>query len=280
MAAAKRRPRVADRDAVPRTRGELRDLAKELGLARLPGAVEPPVEVAAAAEGDNAFHIAPPKPACTCMKRALSGRAFMAVHCKMHSKSVKGSHPRAHTTKGDGGYAATAGAAVARRLDEYEVPSIAPPSRIPAHAISRSLCDEMIDKYTLFLQQAEPWTPEMAEVFTRRSTLFGILRKWEHSRRDALKAAVLDETYVPGLYRLGVALYHIGRYDEAAAAFAKARKFEPDNPDLRHAFDMAMRQTRTRKHRRKLPPVALPATPLASREARPTSTDGGGALGS
>lgn len=245
------------------SRVELHGLAESMGLVNSPEpAATGGAGGAVAALDATAFHIAPPRPECTCMRRALQGRAFIAVHCKMHSSRVKGYHPRpAGGPQRLAPARAPAAQAVARRFGEFEIAAVESPARVGSHAISRTLCDEMVEKYTLFLQHSEPWTPEMAEVFTRRSTLFALLRKWEYSRRDAAKAVALDETYVPGLYRLGVALYHLRRYDEAAAAFVRGRKFEPDNPDLKHAFEVAMSQARKRLHRRTLPPMPLPVTP-------------------
>lgn len=244
-------------DVVPRTERELRLLADAMGIQRAeagaPKDAEPVFGAEAAAEL-NAMLFSKPlvRPECTCMQRVLDRKAFFEAKCPMHTKAVKGATrmrvkaPRINESS------------VVARLDEFEERKMATSVAVQKTQITRELAHEMLEKYTLFLQQTEPWSRDMAEVFSRRATLFAVLHAHEKARRDALKCTQLDPTYVPGHYRLGMALYAQRKYDQAAEAFLRGLKYSPDNCDLRRGFDTSMAQARMRRNRPGIGGVAPP----------------------
>lgn len=183
---------------------------------------------------------------CTCMPRALKGQMFIGNTCQMHAKQIKGYE--------GGGMKKVRSprlseATMVRRLDEFSEHRVTSSDATPKTVIRRKLVDEMLEKYTLFLQQSEPWSKDLAEVFSRRATLFALIRQYERSRRDALKCIQLDPEYVAGHYRLGLALYAQRQYEAAAEAFVRGLKLSPTSVDLKRGFDMAMDQARSRARR-------------------------------
>ena len=61
---------------------------------------------------------------------------------------------------------------------------------------------------------------------------------------DGIEAERLDPTYVKGIFRKGLALHAMGRYEEAIASLATAQKIEPKNKQIKQALGFAeMRMT-------------------------------------
>eukprot|EP00559_Dactyliosolen_fragilissimus_P008059 CAMPEP_0184869788 /NCGR_PEP_ID=MMETSP0580-20130426/35271_1 /TAXON_ID=1118495 /ORGANISM="Dactyliosolen fragilissimus" /LENGTH=590 /DNA_ID=CAMNT_0027371499 /DNA_START=8 /DNA_END=1780 /DNA_ORIENTATION=+ len=76
-------------------------------------------------------------------------------------------------------------------------------------------------------------------VLSNRSASFLKLGHHEKALEDAIKAERLDPTYVKGIFRKGLALHAMGRYDEAITALAAALKIEPKNKQIKQALQFA-----------------------------------------
>jgi cytochrome c-type biogenesis protein CcmH/NrfG len=57
--------------------------------------------------------------------------------------------------------------------------------------------------------------------------------------KDATEAVRLEPTYVNGVFRKGLALHAMGRYQEAIAPLAAASKIEPKNKQIKQALQFA-----------------------------------------
>ena len=49
----------------------------------------------------------------------------------------------------------------------------------------------------------------------------------------------LDPTYVKGVFRMGLALHAMGRYEEAIGSLARAQELEPKNKQIKQALQFA-----------------------------------------
>ena len=72
----------------------------------------------------------------------------------------------------------------------------------------------------------------------------------EKALDDGIEAERLDPTYVKGIFRRGLALHAMGRYEEAIASLARAQKIEPKNRQIKQALGFAeMRMTQEMRKR-------------------------------
>lgn len=103
--------------------------------------------------------------------------------------------------------------------------------------------------YTLALDKADELpdkdVPGDRQLFPRhivlanRSAAFLKLGDHEKALNDATKAQNLNPTYVKGIFRRGLALHAMGRYQEAIEALAAAYKLEPKNKQIKEALQFA-----------------------------------------
>ncbi|KAL3817546.1 hypothetical protein ACHAXA_003719 [Cyclostephanos tholiformis] len=81
-------------------------------------------------------------------------------------------------------------------------------------------------------------------VLSNRSACFLKLGHHEKALTDGIDAERLDPMYVKGIFRKGLALHAMGRYEEAIASLASAQKIEPKNKQIKQALGFAeMRMT-------------------------------------
>jgi hypothetical protein len=103
--------------------------------------------------------------------------------------------------------------------------------------------------YTLALDKADELpdkdVPGERQLFPRhivlanRSAAFLKLGDHEKALNDASKAQNLNPAYVKGIFRRGLALHAMGRYQEAIEALAAAYKLEPKNKQIKEALQFA-----------------------------------------
>ena len=87
-------------------------------------------------------------------------------------------------------------------------------------------------------------------VLSNRSACFLKLGHHDKALKDGRDAEILDPTYVKGIFRKGLALHAMGRYDEAIASLAAALKIEPKNKQIKQALGFAeMRMTQEMRKR-------------------------------
>ncbi len=87
-------------------------------------------------------------------------------------------------------------------------------------------------------------------VLSNRSACFLKLGHHEKALKDGIDAEGLDPTYVKGIFRKGLALHAMGRYEEAIASLASAQKIEPKNKQIKQAIGFAeMRMTQEMRKR-------------------------------
>ena len=114
--------------------------------------------------------------------------------------------------------------------------------------------------YTLALDKADELPDKDAKgnkqlfprhiVLANRSAAFLKLGDHEKALKDGTMAQQLDPTYVKGIFRRGLALHAMGRYQEAIISLAAAHKIEPKNKQIKEALQFAeMRLTKEMRQR-------------------------------
>lgn len=104
--------------------------------------------------------------------------------------------------------------------------------------------------YTLALDRASelpdasevaPKNPLFARhvVLSNRSACFLKLGEHEKALKDAIDAAKMEPTYIKAIFRQGLALHAMGRYQEAIEQLAAALKLEPKNKQVKQALQFA-----------------------------------------
>jgi len=88
-------------------------------------------------------------------------------------------------------------------------------------------------------------SPKLEQLFPRhivlsnRSACFLKLGHHEKALKDGTDAELLDPTYVKGIFRKGLALHAMGRYQEAIKSLSSAQKLEPKNKQIKQALQFA-----------------------------------------
>ena len=75
--------------------------------------------------------------------------------------------------------------------------------------------------------------------FANRSASFLKMGDFDRALADATRAKEIDPTYVKGIFRKGLALHAMGRYEEAIKVLAEASKLEPKNKQIKQALQFA-----------------------------------------
>lgn len=76
-------------------------------------------------------------------------------------------------------------------------------------------------------------------VLANRSAAFLKLGNHEKALVDGIKAQELDPLYIKGVFRRGLALHAMGKYQEAILVLAEAHKMEPKNKQIKQALQFA-----------------------------------------
>eukprot|EP00048_Salpingoeca_helianthica_P022418 m.18097 g.18097 ORF g.18097 m.18097 type:complete len:585 (-) comp7293_c0_seq1:25-1779(-) len=84
-------------------------------------------------------------------------------------------------------------------------------------------------------------------LFSNRSACFTSLKKYDAALRDAEKTVSLKPDWSKGYSRLGAALHGLRRYQEAAEAYEKGLKIEPDNKALKDGLEQVNKQLKERE---------------------------------
>ena len=67
-----------------------------------------------------------------------------------------------------------------------------------------------------------------------KSLVYSQLGDWDRSRGSAEEAKLIDSTSTKALFRLGVALRSLGRYDESKATLRRAVELDPKDKCVRN----------------------------------------------
>jgi stress-induced-phosphoprotein 1 len=94
-----------------------------------------------------------------------------------------------------------------------------------------------VENYTYAIEME----PKNHIYVTNRSTAYAAMKQWEKSLKDADKAIALKSDWAKGFFRKGIALFELGRFQEAASAFKKACSMEPENADVQKRYEEADR---------------------------------------
>lgn len=76
-------------------------------------------------------------------------------------------------------------------------------------------------------------------ILSNRSACFLKLGHHDKALKDGTDAETLDPTYVKGIFRKGLALHAMGRYEEAIKSLSSAQKIEPKNAQIKQALQFA-----------------------------------------
>lgn len=76
-------------------------------------------------------------------------------------------------------------------------------------------------------------------ILSNRSACFLKLGHHDKALKDSTDAERLDPTYVKGIFRKGLALHAMGRYEEAIKSLSSAQKIEPKNAQIKQALQFA-----------------------------------------
>jgi hypothetical protein len=76
-------------------------------------------------------------------------------------------------------------------------------------------------------------------ILSNRSASFLKLGEHEKALKDAEQAVALDPTYVKAVFRMGLALHAMGRYQDAVPALGAAHTIEPKNKQIKQALQFA-----------------------------------------
>jgi hypothetical protein len=103
------------------------------------------------------------------------------------------------------------------------------------YTLALDKADELPDKGNMGDKQLFP----RHIVLSNRSASFLKLGDHEKALADGTKAQETDPTYVKGVFRSGLALHAMGRYQDAIEALAAAHKIEPKNKQIKQALQFA-----------------------------------------
>jgi len=78
--------------------------------------------------------------------------------------------------------------------------------------------------------------------YTNRSLCYSNMKKWDKSLRDAEKSISLKTDWEKGHYRRGVALFHLGRYEDAMNAFQKCIDLNATSKDYKDQVAAAKKE--------------------------------------
>lgn len=92
--------------------------------------------------------------------------------------------------------------------------------------------EKAIEYYT-YATELDPNNPVF---YTNRSNAYYLMKNYEKSKRDSLKAINANDKWEKGHYRLGMALMAMGQPKEARAAFQKACNLKPNNAPFEKAL--------------------------------------------
>jgi tetratricopeptide (TPR) repeat protein len=136
-----------------------------------------------------------------------------------------------------------------------------------AHANSRRPA-KAVDCYTLALSFEGAVSDPHVLLSNRASQLLLLPGRAEEAAADALRATALAPSWSKGHFRLGAALEHLKRFDEAAAAYARAAELDPSSKDVATALARARRAAEAVEATRP-PPSLADCVRIAEEEVRP-----------
>ncbi|KAF9618500.1 hypothetical protein IFM89_001901 [Coptis chinensis] len=76
-------------------------------------------------------------------------------------------------------------------------------------------------------------------LLSKRSICWALTKEGDKALEDALKCVELDHEWAEAHYREGVAWCTLQKFDKAVVAFRQGMELNPDNEELRNAFQRA-----------------------------------------
>ena len=107
----------------------------------------------------------------------------------------------------------------------------------------------LLQRYVKLVNYLKSKNRPSAEVFVRRSTLYHTLGSYQAALEDAKQAVSLSPRMPVAHFRVGITLYALGRYEDAAQAFLDGLAGEPENKYLDNARMMVLAKLQSRKRR-------------------------------
>jgi tetratricopeptide (TPR) repeat protein len=80
-------------------------------------------------------------------------------------------------------------------------------------------------------------------LYSNRAACFVQLGQWENALEDAHKCLELKEDFAKGYFRKGVALFELGRYEEAVEALKEAYDLEPEDAEINSKLNEARQRS-------------------------------------
>jgi len=80
-------------------------------------------------------------------------------------------------------------------------------------------------------------------LYSNRSACFIQLGQWENALEDAHKCLELKEDFAKGYFRKGVALFELGRYEDAVEALKEAYDLEPEDAEINSKLNEARQRS-------------------------------------
>jgi len=136
--------------------------------------------------------------------------------------------------------------------------------------------NEAIIAYTKAIDMA----PSNHAYLTNRAAAYANLGQWEKSLSDAQKSLSINNQWVKGHFRSGIAFLELKRFDESISALQKACQFEPQNDELKKYLSQAEQAKRNAQPKPAPQPKPQPqqSQPQPQREqppkAAPTTSAG------
>eukprot|EP00960_Hanusia_phi_P071695 767610-Hanusia_phi.AAC.1 len=99
---------------------------------------------------------------------------------------------------------------------------------------------EAVEKYSQAIRDnAASGTNPKHVLLSNRSAAYAKLGNWDKSLEDAVACIAASPTFVKGWTRKGAALFEKGKYNEAAEAYRKALRLEPENASAKQQLARA-----------------------------------------
>jgi len=93
-----------------------------------------------------------------------------------------------------------------------------------------------IENYTYAIEM----DPKNYTYLTNRATAYASMKLWEKSLRDSEKSLTLNPDWTKGHYRKAIALFELGRLQEAVASFKIASSLDPTNEEIKKRYEEAL----------------------------------------
>ncbi len=85
---------------------------------------------------------------------------------------------------------------------------------------------------------------ELAEVFSRRASMFSVLGRHVEALQDAACCLRLDANCSAGYFRMGTSFFALGQFEQAVDTFLLGLRVVPGNAHFKRGYEVAQRELR------------------------------------